>query len=368
MTEKIVVKRLAKAEAKPVAPEVAAVVENLAENAADPVAAKPRKKLYVHIGMHKTGTTSIQYALHQHMSELYRCGFFYPSTGRHPMAHVQHASLAESYRDSKVQTGDFKLKAKVDRVSMVAALKNEIETSGKDNVVLSSENFWYLEPDQVDEFARDFSDFDIIPIFFIRNIPDYADSLIGTMLHKNMLKDEYIRLNKEKLWNDQLETSINETILLWEKIAVGRKIVINDYDIISNDDSLAYFLKILGIYDYANIKSDERLNKSHPFVLTYLKYELIQRGINGVDIDSLVLNLEKLPKNDGYSFFDPILRRQVIETHNIFMDELINSDRCFHFYPKNEVINRKTILDKINVGGLSGALYVLGLAVKEALG
>lgn len=33
----------------------------------------------VHIGMHKTGSTAIQSALHKHHSELARQGFYYPT-------------------------------------------------------------------------------------------------------------------------------------------------------------------------------------------------------------------------------------------------------------------------------------------------
>jgi hypothetical protein len=85
---------------------------------------------YIHIGTHKTGTTSIQWALNRHREALERRGFLYPRAGV-PAEHDGHHNIGwelyggAAFRAEHGSTDD---------------LLEEIRASERD-VVLSSELF-----------------------------------------------------------------------------------------------------------------------------------------------------------------------------------------------------------------------------------
>lgn len=54
----------------------------------------PIRTCFVHIGTHKTGTTSLQVALNRHCTELDGQYYLYPRTGRPTMAPDGHHNIA----------------------------------------------------------------------------------------------------------------------------------------------------------------------------------------------------------------------------------------------------------------------------------
>ena len=115
------------------------------------------RKCFLHIGTHKTGTTSIQLMLSREHAALKDAGFVYPMTGRLampadmmpevfaseaiPTPGGQHNIAWRLLRDHRYR-GEF---------GTAAELYREIEASGE-NVILSSEDFVYALLSRFEEF------------------------------------------------------------------------------------------------------------------------------------------------------------------------------------------------------------------------
>jgi hypothetical protein len=359
MTEKIVVKRLAKAEAKTVTPKVAAVVDNIAESAAEPVAAKPRKKLYVHIGMHKTGTTSIQFALHENMYLLRSLGYCFPLVGRTPQHFVQHSLLAEFF--SRNGSDKKSPEVRFAHEGLIRVLLDEIAMSNCPNVILSSENFWHLTEDQIQIFAETFKEFDIEPIFFVRSLADYTDGVAATIIANDIYSMEAIRNAGDTLWSSHYSMDVYKAAAAWANISYDKKIWIENYDVQS--DSVAVFFEITGIKSTGFQASNDRLNKSNSLVLMYMKYELILRGVDKKLVENLVYKMRKLSFPDSYTILDEKVRANVITSYKQMIHKIISGNIA-----KSRIANPLSITDNLDrhkrrVQGLSGVLFEIGSAL-----
>lgn len=90
------------------------------------------KYIFLHIGMGKTGTTTLQYGLRDNYSYLLKHGWLYPKAGRHYQEHSVHHNVAFGLRNDPRF-----LPAK----GGINELVKEIERSRKQQVVISSEVF-----------------------------------------------------------------------------------------------------------------------------------------------------------------------------------------------------------------------------------
>lgn len=93
---------------------------------------KPSKfdrKLYIHVGPHKTGTTTIQHYLDKHADALALQKVLYPATGRGGAAQVQHWALGEAI-----------ILRNIERLNQfISEIDHELEQGEFDRVVLSTE-------------------------------------------------------------------------------------------------------------------------------------------------------------------------------------------------------------------------------------
>lgn len=90
------------------------------------------KRIHLHIGTHKTGTTALQQTLAENRELLAQEGFLYPRTGWHQFA--QHLLAFE--KKGKVNTG---MNAEMEGVW--EALRAEVENFSGTDVIISSEEF-----------------------------------------------------------------------------------------------------------------------------------------------------------------------------------------------------------------------------------
>lgn len=106
------------------------------------------KEIILHIGPHKTGSTSIQKALLNNESLLSQQGYQYPRVGFSYMGHHKLPELLKNGNKSKA-------------LEILREL-NKIDSS----IVLSSENFDYLTVDSL-KFIQEFLEFDDIRIIYV---------------------------------------------------------------------------------------------------------------------------------------------------------------------------------------------------------
>jgi hypothetical protein len=130
------------------------------------------KTILLHIGYPKTGTTSLQWFLHTHRDAIREQGIYYPLTGQAP-DHAHHGlAFALGAREQFGAASD-------QPARLFEALASEIDQSGVDTIVLSSEVFLAnLERlKKSPEFASILQDRDVRVICFVRRQATFLESL-----------------------------------------------------------------------------------------------------------------------------------------------------------------------------------------------
>ncbi|MCJ9430780.1 hypothetical protein [Kordiimonas marina] len=118
-------------------------------------------KLYLHIGRHKCGTSTLQHFLCGSETELAAHGFVYPVALRTPVA---HHPLAHFYNPRAGQPGDNDAEA----AAAVHAFWQDVKAAPKS--IVSSEALQNLDPATL---VRDLADFDLTIIVYLREPLDY---------------------------------------------------------------------------------------------------------------------------------------------------------------------------------------------------
>ena len=227
-----------------------------------------KAKIYLHIGIGKTGTTSIQDYLFSNRFELKEKGILYPEvglrgTGRHDLAKLDNKRIGEKEQ------------------SLYRKLIEEIDSSGCHKIIISSENFAFLKEDYVKEVAWFFKSYDVKLIFYVRNQVPLIQStfLEWQKVNKNYLEtiekfftvhhDGFDFLQRVKFY---IEAFDKENIItrVFDKRNIGKDVRADFSRLIgigvdiskANEDSntslLTEFSKIVSLIDKAGIDSSGR--------------------------------------------------------------------------------------------------------------
>jgi hypothetical protein len=125
--------------------------------------------LVLHVGLHKCGSSSIQYFMSCNAAKLRELGILYPKVGRN---HHAHHPLANQLRNDVFED--------IDSLTAMAA-----EHTGND-IVISSEDLSLLRNSQVLELRRRFGDQDILVVFYVRELSGLAPSKYNEHTRKGM--------------------------------------------------------------------------------------------------------------------------------------------------------------------------------------
>lgn len=141
-----------------------------------------RYRMFVHAGLHKTGTTALQTALAAHAKRLRRNVLLYPTAGR-PDGFDGHHNIAWQL------SGDLRFQQEFGTVDDVA---DEIARFRGD-AVISSEDFETVlgEPERLAALVRHpaLRTRDVIVVIYLREQVSYLESLFFEMLHHGMVQD-----------------------------------------------------------------------------------------------------------------------------------------------------------------------------------
>jgi hypothetical protein len=134
------------------------------------------RKCFLHVGTHKTATTSIQHFLDSHPQELARSGYLYPRVGRPEEARAGHHNIAWEI------SGDRRFRA--DYGDGEALIREIADTDH--NIIVSSEDF-ECSAHHAEKFGKFIVAIQKLGIrmsviVYLRNQIDYAESLYCTLL------------------------------------------------------------------------------------------------------------------------------------------------------------------------------------------
>ncbi len=137
-----------------------------------------RKTVYLHIGLERTGTTSLQRYCARNVNHLLRQGVLYPTRSA-AFAHGNHAPLAASYLPAG-RPVDHHLRGD-DTRRVVDALRAEIDASRAPAILISSEHLSSrLRGAQVEALARDLAPYDCKVLVCLREHFDLLSSSYAT--------------------------------------------------------------------------------------------------------------------------------------------------------------------------------------------
>jgi hypothetical protein len=127
------------------------------------------KRVFLHIGTHKTGTTAIQKFCANAEDRLRRDGILYPKSGRPKVEHgaqYGHHLLAWAIRGKKG----------IDHIDDWNKVLKEIDAAEQQTVVLSSEDFETCTEEEIAQIDAILEGFDVHVILYLRNPLDFLVS------------------------------------------------------------------------------------------------------------------------------------------------------------------------------------------------
>lgn len=326
---------------------------------------KARKRLFVHLGMYKTGSTSIQYFLNSIIDRLFDLGYLYPTSARHPRAFAQHQLLAEVFSKSVAGTGDFALGSTPDKDLIIASLKHEIMLADKPNVILSAEMFSGFEEPAVDDFYHTFKEYDITPIMFLRDYARLAGASYATQIMTNATSLHFDDCGYSA-WPDTLD--IAQTCRNWARRAYNSKIVLLNFDAMANSNVIMSFGGVIGLpmSSFESHLSTMRWNQSLSPALVVLNQALRAKGHSIEAARALVSQLSTLVFEPNLTNVPHDLRQELNTKYLQHIEALVEEGLASAEEFDLDEIREKQNVEWIHISSIEDAVLTIGRAMARA--
>jgi hypothetical protein len=215
------------------------------------------RKLFIHAGAHKTASTCIQKWCTENSTTLRELGLIYPKFGHIIYGHHGIAHMFATSRDTAAPK---------------AVFRQEIESAPGD-VIVSSENFEYLNDSQLAAMSAFCSDFDVTVIYFYRN---------WTPLLYSMWREDIkhgISASCHEFCLEHLAFPYSSRVLDFGGAldrmcaAFGRpRVLVANYEtVVATTDILDFFLALLGVARDVPSKSEIVNESLDPFTIETIR-------------------------------------------------------------------------------------------------
>jgi hypothetical protein len=250
------------------------------------------RKCFIHIGMHKTGTTSIQLAIKEHAAELYKQGYLYPPIGPENEFKAHHDIARYLMKD----TGHMPIS------EIEEDLFNIIGKTNLD-VILSSEDFLralYYNPARFQTFINKINGYFqvIYIIIYLRNQASFLQSNYFERLKYGfkMPFDDYV---EQRLVHDIDEFPLDYTkfLSIAERLD-GSNLIVRSYDLVRKSGAVSDFFSILGA-ELSTHSDQLRVNTKQPLselIKTYYEAS-IGRPVTASEHDIIGRIASSFPEN-----------------------------------------------------------------------
>jgi hypothetical protein len=141
------------------------------------------KKIILHAGTHKTGTTALQMFASQESELLRQSGIYYPKSGR-PHAQFQdgHHLLPWSAAGRQFDNPRLSPGGAGSPTRVWSELLEEVRSRPEPVILLSSEEFSLLTHEHVQTVAGFLSGFQVVPLLYFRRYDDYIQATYSTVV------------------------------------------------------------------------------------------------------------------------------------------------------------------------------------------
>lgn len=286
-----------------------------------------KKRLYLHIGMHKTGTTAIQNFLFQNHSSLKDNNLLYYSN-----------NCAIDYRFALA------FKDRTDFEYVIRSLE-EIKKAREENIILSCEVF--LEEDHIAGLLYEYltqngilEQFDVKIIVYIRRQDCWLESAYNQITKSY----NWRRLTFEEfLLTKELE-SYQDRIFLWENVFGTSNMIVRPYlENVGQDWLFNDFLSILGLElsnDYIR-PSGCQLNRSVDITIIHSISVAKEYFASQTEIDQFIGTCSTFGNINSDNKLIPLnIRKEIIEQHRTF-----NLEVAGRFFHREEPLFSEDIID-----------------------
>ncbi|WP_375700475.1 hypothetical protein [Pseudophaeobacter sp. TrK17] len=230
-----------------------------------------KKTLHFHIGSHKTATTTLQNAVAANEDLLARAGLLYPKSGRY---FTGHHPLALQLRDPALRHQP------LDSLGDWPALLREIQASPADHILLSSENFeWLQDLSRLQGLSQHYR---VRVLFYMRSPPDYLESFYNQLVKD--LKTRESRSIESYICEHGLFFLDNDRLLRrWSEAFGAQALQVRLYDRSGSSQTLlSQFLSALGCHSQPQLVLPQQaaLQKVSlpPDALEYLRLRNLYRA------------------------------------------------------------------------------------------
>lgn len=282
------------------------------------------RRIYIHAGLHKTGTSSIQVELTRARHLLRGRGVLYPRTGLPESAPYGHHLLPWSLvRDQALVPPVNGLRSSaIDRGEIWRILRAEIEDANLPEVIISSEEFDILDREAIDAISRELSDYDIVPIIFLRNISDLVESSYRTAVMVSGFTEDVSFF----IGSHRTRTDYAALLTDWMSVSPSGRVIAASYDDSHlSDDSVITFLRLIGLAaDAIEPVRLSRQNESSPaFVVEITRFLRSMASTTEADVSAWLEAVRRVPFTrdayTGYTLLPEHLRGQL---DSLYLQEL----------------------------------------------
>jgi len=249
-----------------------------------------KRRLILHLGLSKTGTTSIQGFFRQSPDALAAAGIVYPKVGaslpNHPSYQpsvlkprvadeTNHSALAREIDQRSIDTGD-----ESDRTPLWSAAFRQIEDSGAHTAIVSYEGFaTHPIKYRFGDIEGHLRNFDVKGIVYLRNQEYWAVSTYGQRISGNKRFSKPFSKHLESLKTRLVYSELLDTIR--GHIPLDH-LVVGNFDEASRSGLLEDFFDKTGLpRDLPLPAGEQKLrNRSHPYAATLFLLKCNQAGLS----------------------------------------------------------------------------------------
>lgn len=313
-----------------------------------------KKNVYIHVGMPKTGTSSIQNFIvinEDILSKKYN--LYYPKFGRWEDGSHHEIAFAVSsnpYRE---------MKQGAELLEYLSILEKEIDDSACENVLLSSECFHlYSNRDIVNKFKAKYN---VRLICYIRRQDEYLESIYSQNVRDTILKEKREFEDFKEFFKDSLFYS--KMMKKWEVLVDKKDIIIRVYDKnkLINQNVVDDFMNIFSIAIDSNFnKQATFLNNS--FNLKITLYKLMLNNVVFSQDRRIVDILQRFSKKYGKleeSLMSNMARESLLdeflEDNEYVKKNYTNFDELFATGMKKY---RQANIDEVDIYMISKYIYI----------
>lgn len=295
-----------------------------------PEAQKKNKKLILHIGTHKTGTTALQNfcMINYELLKKYDIDYLPQDT-----IWGGHHNLGWAFRGNAVAIEKY---CNYKDVGVLNHLKSSIENSSCSKILLSSENFFLMDDKKFAKLFFDtFKDYNIKVLVYLREQSDFLESW-----YYELVRADYCCLSEsfeEFIKNPRYELDYFEILFKWMKFIGKDNIEVISYSEVKKHNLLYFsFLNYLGVNAINEFKlpnsTNERVNYTQLLEILEINKKGLELEVRNELVRNVIMNKD-LQKLENISFIDNKIKSNITNKYfssNKKLKELFNCNLNFN--------------------------------------